>query len=289
MSVVEISGPARVGRVRKVRRRIPLMVTLSFCFLIVVSVMIVFGASVAPHDPAQQNLLQATAPPGNGFVFGTDDLGRDVLARVIAGARTAVLGPLVIATFAGVVGSVLGVMSGFLGGWVDALVMRWVDLMLALPGLLVILVVAGVAGSGYAVSVALLALFSAPFCTRIVRGAVRQQAALPYVEAAQTLGMSKTKIMVRYLWPNIAPFVVAEFFADFAINIVALAGLSFLGVGVADGTADWGLMLANGKDALTSNPWFALAPGLMLASTATSATVAGDWLFERFEARGGHR
>jgi peptide/nickel transport system permease protein len=261
------------------------------CFVIVaaVVVMVVFGSLIAPQNPNAQNPLNALAKPGGGHWLGTDSLGRDVFSRLIAGARTAFIGPLVIAVASLVLGNLLGLWAGYKGGRVDAVIMRWVDLMWSVPGLLVIIVVSGTLGGGYWLAVGLLVILTVPFDTRVVRGATLEQAPRPYVEAARTLGVPGRRIMVWHIWPNVSPVAVANAFLNFAGSLTAIAGLSFLGLGVAPGTPDWGLMLSEGLQDLFVNPVAVLAPGVLLVLTATSMNLIGDWLQERLSSRGATR
>ena len=261
------------------------------CLVIVaaVVVMVVFGSLIAPQNPNAQNPLNALAKPGGGHWLGTDSLGRDVFSRLIAGARTAFIGPLVIAVSSLVLGNLLGLWAGYKGGRVDAVIMRWVDLMWSVPGLLVIIVVSGTLGGGYWLAVGLLVILTVPFDTRVVRGATLEQAPRPYVEAARTLGVPGWRIMVWHIWPNVSPVAVANAFLNFAGSLTAIAGLSFLGLGVAPGTPDWGLMLSEGLQDLFVNPVAVLAPGVLLVLTATSMNLIGDWLQERLSSRGATR
>jgi len=169
--------------------------------------------------------------------------------------------------------------SGYLGGLVDAAVMRWVDFMFALPGPLVAIVVVGVVGGGYWTAVAVLVvLFTAPD-TRIVRSAVLAQRPLPYIDAARALGISKARILFVHILPNILPIVLAYVVLDFAFALVNLAGLSFLGLGVEPGTPDWGRMLFENRNILFVNPLGLLFPAGMIIVTAVSMNLIGDWLF----------
>ena len=261
------------------------------CLVIVaaVVVMVIFGSLIAPQNPNAQNPLNALAKPGGAHWLGTDSLGRDVFSRLIAGARTAFIGPLVIALSSLVLGNLLGLWAGYKGGRVDAVIMRWVDLMWSVPGLLVIIVVSGTLGGGYWLAVGLLVILTVPFDTRVVRGATLEQAPRPYVEAARTLGVPGWRIMVWHIWPNVSPVAVANAFLNFAGSLTAIAGLSFLGLGVAPGTPDWGLMLSEGLQDLFVNPVAVLAPGALIVLTATSMNLIGDWLQERLSSRGATR
>jgi len=266
-------------------RRVPFTVAVALALLIVLVVFAVFGSVIAPHDPDEQRLLVSDTPPSSEFWAGTDQLGRDVLSRSIVGARTALVGAVVVSVGAFVIATVLGLISGYLGGATDAVVMRSVDLMLALPGLLIAIVVVGVVGGGFWVAVlVLIVLFAAPD-TRIVRSAVLEQRPLPYIEAARTLGVSKPRVMFGHILPNITPIILAYIVIDFAFALIALASLSFLGLGVDPGTADWGRMLFENKGLLFSNPWAVVVPALFIIAAAASMNLAGDWLYDRYSLR----
>lgn len=278
-----MSAPA-IGETRRRKQPLPLPVFVLFAALIIAAVVIcaVLGERIAPDSPFLQRLGVGDTPPSQDHIAGTDLLGRDVLSRVIYGARTALAGPVVVAAGAFAISTLLGLLSGYLGGLVDSAIMRWVDFMFALPGPLVAIVVVGVVGGGYWTAVlVLVVLFTAPD-TRIMRSAVLEQRPLPYIDAARTLGISKTRILFVHILPNIAPIILAYVVLDFAFALVNLAGLSFLGLGVEPGTPDWGRMLFENRTILFSNPAALLLPAGMIILTAVSMNVVGDWLFERF-------
>ena len=268
------------------RRRFSVIIALSFAFILVVCVCAAAGSIIAPHDPNAQNLLGSLLPPNSRNWLGTDDLGRDMLSRIIVGSRTATIGPVLVSIGALLIGNTLGLLAGYYGGRLDALVMRWVDLMYALPGLLVAIVLVGVLGGGYPSAVALLVILTAPYDTRLVRGATLEQRPLPYVEAAKVLGLPAWRIMLVHIWPNVLPVVVPNSFLNFAFSLVALSALSFLGLGVGPGTPDWGRMLAENRPLLFDVPMAALAPAAMIVLTAASMNLVGDWLFEWLSDRG---
>jgi peptide/nickel transport system permease protein len=280
-----IAATATVPR-RRARRRPSILIGLAVLIVAVVVVCAIFGSAIAPHDPSQQNLLATLERPNSSHWFGTDDLGRDVFSRTIAGARTAVVGPLLIALGAMLIGNVFGLLAGYRGGILDSSIMRVVDLVYALPALLVAIVVVGVLGGGYFRAVALLVLLYCPFDTRLVRAATLEQRSRAYVEAVRTLGLSRRRIMFLHIWPNVLPVAIANATLAFAFALVSLSALSFLGIGVGPGTADWGRMLSDSRTLLFDNPATALAPGIALVLTAASVNVIGDWLFERFSDRG---
>ncbi|MFM9443779.1 ABC transporter permease [Streptomyces acidiscabies] len=271
------------------RLRPPVLVWISGAVAAAILVLVTVGVWIAPYDPTHQDLMNTAAGPGNGHLLGTDSLGRDVLALLMAGAHNAVIGPLVIALGAVLFGTTLGLTAGWYGGLLDTLLCRWADLMYALPGLLVVVVVVGVIDGGYWLAVFVLLVLSLPTAFRMTRSVAAAQARLPYVEAARTLGLPAGRIILRHILPNIMPTVLATFLLDFVGALIGLSGLSFLGLGAPAGTPDWGSLLQDGQSMLTVNPWVSLAPGLLLVLTATSITLLGDWMYDRFTDEGAHR
>jgi peptide/nickel transport system permease protein len=275
------------GEIDAVRsRRLSSLVTACLCVVGVVVGLAILGSLIAPFDPKAQNALVGLSSPSRSHWLGTDTLGRDVFSRLIVGARTALVGPLLIAAGSMLFGNLLGLAAGYYGGKVDAVIMRWVDAMWAIPALLIIVVVAGTFGGGYWTAVFLLVILTTPFDTRVVRGAALEQTPRPYVEAARTLGVSDVRVMLLHIWPNVSSVAVANSFLVFAGALVGLSGLSFLGLGAAPGTPDWGLMVAEGRSLLFANPVAALAPGAMIVLTAVSMNIVGDWLYELLAGRG---
>lgn len=280
-AAVEPLAPTR-SLAGRARRRVPGLVAASFVIVAIVVLCAIFGDLIAPHSPDQQRLLVGDTPPSAEFWAGTDKLGRDILSRVIVGARSALIGPIVIAAGAFAIATLLGLLAGYLGGLVDTVIMRWVDFMFALPGPLVAIVVVGVVGGGYWTAVAVLViLFTAPD-TRIVRSAVLVQRPLAYIEAARTLGLSRRRILFVHILPNVLPIIFAYVVLDFAFALVNLAGLSFLGLGVEPGAADWGRMLFENRTIVFTNPAAALLPAALIILTAGAMNMIGDWLYERY-------
>ena len=286
MSEAVATTPAAELAAPRARRGFSPAVGVAFLVVSAVVVCAVAGEAIAPYDPNEQNLLAGLLPPSREHWLGTDDLGRDIASRTIVGARTAVVGPLLIALGAMVVGNVLGLLAGYFGGLTDSGISRSVDLVYALPALLVAIVVVGVLGGGYFLAVGLLIVLFSPIDTRIVRGATLDQRTRPYVEAARMLGLSHRRIMTAHIWPNVLPLALANAFLTFAFAIVSLASLSFLGLGVGPGTADWGRMLSESRTLLFDVPAAALAPGIAIVVTAASINVIGDWVYERLSDRG---
>jgi peptide/nickel transport system permease protein len=279
------AGRARTARAR--RKRPPLLPAVALLFTACAVLLAIAGSWIAPQDPGAQHLLVGVSTPSGSHWLGTDSLGRDIFSRLMAGARSAVFGPIVVALGAMLIGNVLGLISGYFGGWRDSLTMRVVDVVYSLPALILAIVVVGVLGGSYVFTLAVLIFLFAPHDTRIVRAAVLEQRALPYVEAARLAGVGSVRMMVRQIWPNLRWLVLAQTFLTFALALVTMSSLAFLGLGVPPGTPDWGRMLAEGQDALFDNPVAAIAPGVLIALTAASMTLVGDWVQEVLGDRAG--
>ncbi len=271
---------------RRPRRFGSVLIWVCWTIVLIVLACAMFGELIAPQSPDAQDLALGVTPPSGDHLLGTDELGRDVFSRVIVGARTAVIGPVLIALGGTFIGVLLGLMAGYAGGWLDTITLRWADLMFALPGHLVAIVVVGVLGGGYAMAIVVLIVLSSPYDTRLMRAATLEQRPRPYVEAARLLGLPGRRIAVQHIWPNLVPLVMASGFLGFAYGLLALSALSFLGLGVGPGTADWGRMLAESLVLIFSNPAGALAPGGMIVLTAASVNLIGDWLEEVLSDRG---
>jgi peptide/nickel transport system permease protein len=282
---LDVDGLTRSRR----RGRPSALILVATLVLAAVLLCAVAGSAIAPSDPLTQNLSLVASGPVSGHLLGTDELGRDVLSRVMAGARLAVVGPFLVAVGAMLIGTVLGLLAGYRGGKTDTLIMRWVDLTWSLPAMLVVIVVAGVLGAGYLIVVALLTVLEAPAATRVIRGATLEQRPRPYVEAAETLGLSSRRVMFRHIWPNVLPVIVANTFLTFAFALVSIAGLAFVGIGTEPQTPNWGHMLFAAVSTFFQNPWTALAPALMIMLTALSVNLIGDWVFEALSDRGKQR
>lgn len=267
-------------------RRPPWLIIAAIVIIIVALLVAAFGPILAPNA-VKQEILDAMLPPGSeGHPLGTDQLGRDILQLSIAGTRTAVVGPLVIALGSCVLGVLLGTLAGYRRGWVDALVSRWADLLLALPVVLVAIVVVGILGSGYWLSIALLVVLFSPSDTRIVRSAVLEEASRPYIESARVAGIGSTRIMFFHILPNVLRMAVTNLLLNTAFALVALSSLSFLGLGIEPGTADWGRQLADGWSIMGQNSAAVITPALLIIAVACAVNLLGDWLSERFEERG---
>ncbi len=270
---------------RRMKRRPPVVAILSAVVLAAVAVCAAGRELLAPHALDQDVYLGVVGAGVEGHLLGTDQLGRDILQLSLAGARSALAGPIVVAVGSMVIGVLLGTFAGYRGGIVDMLAGRYADLLLALPSVLLAIVVAGLVGRGYWVTVAVLIVLFSPSDVRLVRGTVMEQTPRPYIESARILGIRPTRIMFRHIAPNIVPIVVANLLLNVAFALVALSSLSYLGLGVPPGAPDWGRQLADGRALLGDNPLAAVVPGVLIILTATAVNLLGDWLSELLDRR----
>jgi peptide/nickel transport system permease protein len=270
------SVPAPASRVR--RRRRPVMLVTCTIILALALFAVLFGHLLFP-DATQVNVLHAKEPAGSpGHLLGTDQLGRDVLAISVAGAASTLIGPLLVAGGAMIVGTIFGLLAGFRQGATDFALSRVADLLLALPVILLGIVVAGLFGASYWWTTPLLIVTFAPYDIRIVRSGVIEQVTKPYIESARLLHLSSSRIMFRHLLANLWPLERTNFLLNYANAIIAMSALSFLGVGVQEGTANWGRQLIDGEQVLFSNPLVSVIPAVLIVVVACAVNLLADAL-----------
>ena len=247
-------------------------------------------ATVAPwlltaFDPNAQDLSQSLRFPGAEHFLGTDKLGRDVWARIVFGAQPTLLGAVVVVVISGVVGVPLGLVAGYYGGKVDALIMRVLDALLAFPALLLAILVVATFGRGLGTVVIALGVIYVPAMARLIRSVTLVQRTLTYVDAGRALGFSDGRILFRHILPNLVAAVVVQSTIDLAYAILDIAALSFLGLGQQPPDPDWGSMLADGRAYLLQNAWPALSAGFAIMLAVISFNLVGDGLRSQLDPR----
>ena len=230
---------------------------------------------LAPFDP-QQRVAPALTPPSAAHLMGTDDIGRDLFARVLYGIRLTWLPGLAVIAIGVVVGGLVGLVSGAYGGWVDRLLQRLTDLFLVLPSTLIAIAVVAALGPGIRNTVIAISVFWWPWYSRIVRGEIRALAARPHVEAARLAGASRLRILLRHLLPGALPSVLVAVTLDVANVVLVLSLFSFLGLGAPAPAPELGAMTARSLDLLTFAWWVPVLPALVVFVLALAANVAGD-------------
>ncbi|PSP49492.1 peptide ABC transporter permease [Halobacteriales archaeon QH_7_69_31] len=240
---------------------------------------------LAPHDPIDQNLADRLHPPSREYPLGTDQLGRDILSRLMVGARISLSVGVVVVSISLMIGTAVGVVSGYLGGWVDEAVMRIVDIVLAFPGLLLALVVAGILGPSLTNIMIALAVVGWTQYARIVRGSVLSVKQRDFVAAAKLMGVSEPRLVSTHVIPNVIGPVVILATLDMAYVILATAGLSFLGLGAQPPTPEWGTMLSQGRHHLLTAWWIANVPGVAIMVAVLAFNILGDSLRDLLDPR----
>lgn len=253
-------------------------------FLVLLVLAAVFAPWVAPHDPAAQSLSDRLAPPGwaaDGtwdHPLGTDNLGRDVLSRLIHGARVSLSVGVVVVVVAGAFGTLLGLVAGYAGGRVNSVIMRVVDTQLAFPGLLLALIILATVGPSMTTVIIVLALNNWMIYARVTQGIVLSVKETPYVEAAEIVGCRSRRVIGRHILPNLAAPLSTLATLEFAAMVLSEAALSFLGVGIQPPQTSWGLDVAIGKDYMFTGWWLVTFPGLAIALTVLSINLVASWL-----------
>jgi len=241
---------------------------------------------LAAHDPVQTDFAAGLKPPGApGHPLGTDQLGRDLLSRVLYGARVALFIGLCCVLLTALVGGLLGLLAGFFEGWPGAVLMRIADVQLSFPFILLALTINAIVGLGLRNIIVSLSVAGWVVYARVVRGEVLAVKQRDFVHAAQALGVGRARVLFRHVLPNVAPSIVIVASLQFAQFIVAEAAISFLGFGVQSPTAAWGSMLSASRDDLSVAWWLAAFPGAALAFTALGINLLGDWLRDVLDPR----
>lgn len=253
-------------------------------FILILILLALFAPWIAPKDPLEQDLMLSTLPPIGtvgtepGFYFGTDDLGRDVLSRMIHGTRIALIVAFVAASLAALIGTVLGLIAGWYGGWADKVISRLVDIWMAFPPVLLSVLLVAVFGSGlHSVIAAIVIIDWTRFC-RVVRAETMAQAGMDYVTAAKTIGFSKFHILTNEIFPNVAPVLVALISLEMGIAVIVEAILSFVGLSLSSDTPTWGGMIAQGRQTIHHSWWVLAAPLAMLFATVLAFNQLGNGL-----------
>jgi len=270
------AAAARWGVWHRLTRSTPAL--LSLIFLVAIHALALLGPLVLPLDPYSTDPSAGLRPPTAAHLLGTDELGRDVLARLISGARVSLLVGAVAMGIAVVTGSALGAAAGYFGRSVDVWVMRVTDAMMALPTFFLILAVLAVFGGGPVAVMSVIGLTSWMQVARIVRGDFLRWRVSEFVEAAHAVGASHARIMWRHLLPQVVPSIIVTATFGVAFAILTESALSYLGLGIQAPTPSWGNMLQNAQQYLWSAPFLAVYPGVMILLTVLSYNFLGDGL-----------
>lgn len=279
----ELTAPAATGR-RGVRaRRLDWVAVTCAAFIVLVILVAVLAPWLAPHDPNQVNVVRAYEGPSGDHLLGTDSLGRDLLSRLMYGARLSLIGPALIVVIATIAGTATAIAAAWLGGWFDGIASRVLDILFAFPGIIFAVLAVALFGPGLVAPVIALSIAYLPYDGRVLRSVAQRERQLPYISACYVAGLPTRSITLRHLLPNIMPFVLVQATLSFGYALVDLAAVSYLGLGVAPPTAEWGLMVANGQASiLTGHPQESIYASLLIVATVVAFNLLGDRLSLRF-------
>lgn len=262
---------------RVTARRHPMAVT-GAAIIVVVALIAILAPLLAPYAPNAQNLADRLEPPGSAHWLGTDELGRDILSRLIFGARVTLGIVALVSVVTAPIGLVLGCTAGYFGGWVEATLMRVTDVFLALPRLILALAFVAALGPGIENAVLAIAIVSWPPYARVARAETLALRRAEFIDAARLAGASGGRIVLRHIMPLCLPSVVVRMSLDMAGVVLIAAGLGFLGLGAQPPTAEWGAMIATGRQYMLDHWWVAAMPGIAIAVLSLAFNLLGDGL-----------
>ena len=259
-----------------------------FSSLAVLLVLIaIFGEHLCPYDPYLQDLRNAKAAPSLAHIFGTDRYGRDMLSRLIVGAKASILSTLLLVSVITIIGTIIGIICGWSGNRLDTILMRISDIFLAFPGLVFALALAAVLGGGIHNAVIALAAISWPKYARIARSQTLSQKDSLYLDAARISGCSTFTLIMRHILPNIFGPILVTAMLDIGTMMMELAGFSFLGLGAKPPVAEWGSMMSDARNLLTTQPWVTLSPGFAIFLSVAVFNLLGDSIRDWLDPKNG--
>lgn len=268
-------SPARRALLRLLRRRGAM---LGLAIVLVFVLVAVFAPVISPQDPLQTSWSAVRKAPSAQYLFGTDEIGRDVLSRVIWGARASLMAGLVSVCIAMALGVPIGLLAGYVGGWVDGVISRFTDSMLAVPFLILAIALAAFLGPSLTNAMIAIGVSATPIFIRLTRGQVLSVKVEDFVEAARAVGNPHWRIALRHILPNILPPLIVQATLAIAAAIIAEASLSFLGLGQQPPAPSWGSMLNTAKNYVDNAPWMAIWPGVSIFLLVLSFNLLGDGL-----------
>lgn len=285
MSEAIAKTPAKSGRKRRSQlgevffrlRKSPLAM-FGLAFILLLIFLAVFADSVAPYSYRKQNLSHRFETPSQQFLLGTDEFGRDILSRIIYGARVSLQVGFIAVGIALVVGGLLGAVAGFYGGWIDNCIMRVMDVLLSVPNTLLAIAIAASLGPGLFNLMIAVGISAVPNYARIVRGSVLSIRGMEFVEAARSVGSSDMRIILKHIIPNSMAPIIVQSTLGVASAILNAAGLSFIGLGIQPPNPEWGAMLSGGRQYIRDFPHMTLYPGLAIMLTILALNFLGDGL-----------
>ena len=283
----DIQQLASTGRVRSFLRRLfrSRNVVVGGLVLLVIILLVVFAPYLTPYEPTEQLRRHRLEPPSVDHLFGTDNLGRDIFTRVIYGGRISLQVGIFSVAIGATIGTALGLISGYFGSWIDTIIMRFIDVMLAFPGILLALAIIAVLGRDLRNVMIAVGVSSIPIYSRIVRGSTLSIKQVDFVVAAQAIGVPKWRILTHHILPNVFAPILIVATNGLAGAIITGAALSFLGLGAQPPNPEWGLMLAQGQEYIRVASWVTTFPGIAIMITVLAVNLLGDGLRDVLDPR----
>lgn len=257
--------------------------------MLIMLLLMIFSPWLTPMDPNAIDLAGRLQPPSAQHWFGTDEVGRDLFSRVLVGSQQSVAAGLAVVLFSGVIGSLLGCFSGILGGWADALIMRVMDIMLSIPSLVLTMALAAALGPSLFNAMLAIAIVRVPFYVRLSRGQTLVVRQLAYVQAARIFGAARWHLISWHVLRNALPPLIVQASLDIGTAILMAATLGFIGLGAQQPTAEWGAMVANGRNYVLDQWWYCTFPGMAILITAVGFNLFGDGLRDLLDPKSGGR
>ncbi len=253
--------------------------------LLIFVLLAVLAPMISPFDPLLQNISVSLTKPSAPYYFGTDKLGRDLLSRMLYGAQISIRSGMIVVLLAGSFGTLVGLVAGYLGGWVDEIWMRITDIFFAFPALILAMAIAGALGPSLTHALIAVAVVSWPVYARLIRGQVLSLRERDFVQAARSIGVRDWRIIWQHLLPNtLAPLLVQASF-DMAGTILSVAGLSFIGFGAQPPTPEWGVMISEGRNYITTQWWLTAVPAIGILLLVAALNLVGDGLRDLLDPR----
>lgn len=268
---------------RRLRRNWMAMFGLAIILIIILTA--IFADVIAPYDYREQNLLLVADPPSRQHLLGTDDLGRDILSRIIHGARVSLQVGFVAVSISLIVGGTLGALAGYYGGNLDNVVMRFMDVLLAIPSILLAIAIVSAFGGGLGNVMIAVGIATIPVYARIVKASVISIKEQEFIEAARAIGATDARIILKHILPNSMAPIIVQGTLGVAIAILSAAGLSFIGLGIEPPTPEWGAMLSSGRHLIRRAPHVATFPGVAIMITIFALNLLGDGLRDALDPR----
>ena len=238
----------------------------------------IFPNIFATHDPLNLDLPNRLQKPDSGNFFGTDDFGRDIYSRIVYGTRFSIITAAIVVSTGVIIGSIVGMVAGYAGGWYDEILMRFTDVVLAFPPILLAMVVVAALGPSLTNTVITLVLISWPEYARVIRSQTLVEVQEEYVIAAQALGIRTVPLLIRHILPNTLPALIVQATLNLGVTILALAALGFLGLGAQAPQPEWGLMVSDGRNYFLDAWWYPVFPGFAIALLTLAVNIIGDTL-----------